>query len=110
MSFRIDPGKITLYLLTFDPNATPAALGKSKFFHGIGHNANNWTMLRNALLQHPHTSSLEATRQNTYGLKPLCRCLLPASPNEGTYCIRTVCQERNGDYWLSTAYPQEIGQ
>ena len=110
MSFRIDPAKITLYLLTIDPNATPEALGKSKFFRHIGYNANNWTMLRDALLQHPHTSSLEATQQNRYGQKLVYRCSMSVAPNGGTYCIRSVWQERNGEHWFSTAYPQSVGQ
>ena len=110
MSFRIDPAKIILYLLTTDPNAAPEALGKSKFFHSIGYDANNWTMLRDALLQHPHTSSLEAARRNKHGQKLLYRCSMPVAPNGGTYCIRSVWQERNAGYWLSTAYPQKVGQ
>jgi hypothetical protein len=105
MQFLIDPLKITNYLLTQSQQADPAAIGKSKFFRGIGYTLKNWTVLREALLQHPTTASLERTVTEPRR-KRVYRCSLPTAPNGEVYCIRTVWAERDGAHWFITAYPQ----
>ncbi len=110
LAFHIHPEKITRYLLTTSPAATPEARGKSRFFQGIGYTPDNWTALRDALLQHPQTSSLEDVKQNKHGRQLLFRCSMPVAPNGGTYCLRSVWQEREDRYWFSTAYAQAVAR
>jgi hypothetical protein len=104
MAFRIDPSKILNYLFS---DRTPEAASKNRFFRTIGFDPADWKALESVLLRHPLTSRLEdKDYSSSYGTKHIYRCAMPPAPNGKTYCIRTVWQERGGDFWFVTAYPQ----
>lgn len=101
-SFRIDPRKITHYLLR-DDHLTGG--GKSRFFRAFGFSADDWEMLRIALLAHPRVAELvDEDETSRFGIKRVYRCNLP-SPDSRNPCILSVWQQRDGDWHLVTAYP-----
>jgi hypothetical protein len=104
MEFRIDPSKILNYLFS---DRTPESASKNRFFRAIGFDPADWKALKSVLLRRPITSQLEdKDYSSAYATKHVYRCDMPAAPNDKTYCIRTVWQERGGAFWFVTAYPR----
>ena len=100
--WRVDPRKIRDYLLN-RRSATGAA--KSRFFESNGFTRGAPEAFRAALVAHPLTATLEEVdASSSYGDKHIFRCAI-ASPDGRNPCIRTVWQQRDGDFWLVTAYP-----
>ena len=105
MAFRIDPSKITDYLFS---DRTRKSAAKNRWFRRVGFHPDSWQVLEQALLQHPVMARLEKTESSPFGQKLTFLCTGLVAPTGKTYCIRSVWQEREGDPWFVTAYPQDL--
>ncbi len=100
--WRVDRRKILDYLLN-DASETGAA--KARFFQSAAYTRERWRALHDALCAHPNNASLQAVDTGSpYGAKHVFRCAI-TTPDRRNPCIRTVWQERDGGFWLVTAYP-----
>ena len=100
--WRLDRRKILNYLLS---NSSRSGADKSRFVRSFGFRPHQWEGMRDALVAHPRTASLQdIDTTSTYGTKYVYRCRI-ITPDARNPCILTVRQYREGDYWLVTAYP-----
>ncbi|HEX9488978.1 MAG TPA: hypothetical protein VF930_01760 [Stellaceae bacterium] len=102
-SWRIDPNKITRYLL--HSASTTGGATKATFFMAFGFTPANWQVLHDALIEHASTAYLDNIDSSSpYGPKEVYRCGI-RSPDGRNPCICSVWQHRHGDWWFITAYP-----
>ena len=63
--------------------------GRAEFFFAIGFSQQRWETLKDALLAHPTTNTVERATQTEFGTRYRVRCNLE-SPNGRNPCIVTV--------------------
>ncbi len=94
--------KVRDYLLDF---RHPQNGGKAAFFEAFGFDAEQWNVMRDALIGHAMINHIAQTLRSGHGTKHLVRCSI-ATPDGRNPCITTVwIIEGNRPPRLVTAYP-----
>jgi hypothetical protein len=99
----VEEEKLRSYLLS---EIHPAGRAKAAFFRAFGFRARSWRRLRDALLEHGHTSSIVAAAETEFGRKYILEGPLMA-PDGRRPTIRAVWFVASGEAVprLVTAYP-----
>jgi filamentous hemagglutinin len=103
---RVDPAKITRYLLDGDH---PDNGGKAAFFLSFGFAPERWELLAQALIEHQSTNPTARTVEVAWGRMLTVECSM-MSPDGRNPCIRSVWADDSEGRPLVTAYPPPRSQ
>jgi len=82
----VDEAKICDYLLS---DTHPVGRFKARVFRSLGYTAESWTRLRDDLLHHGQTGSVQRIEMGAYGMKVVISATLKG-PNGASRPFRTV--------------------
>lgn len=83
---RIDPAKVTDYLLNSDH---PMGGAKAKFFMSVGFSSTRVEEFASALREHAAQNKIADVNPHPYGVKTVVDCFM-TTPSGKPYCIRSV--------------------
>jgi len=100
----VDEAKICDYLLS---DTHPVGRFKVRVFRSLGYTAVSWTRLRDDLLQHGQTGTVERIESSAYGTKVVISATLKG-PNGSASPFRTVwlIPDHSSQPRLVTAFPE----
>lgn len=100
----VDEAKICDYLLS---DTHPVGRFKARVFRSLGYTAESWTRLRDDLLHHGQTGSVQRIERSAYGIKVVISATLK-SPDGSAKPFRTVwfIPEHSSQAKLVTAFPE----
>lgn len=99
---NVEESKVRDYLLN---SGHPQNGGKSRYFRAFGFEAQQWVVMRDALIDHAMVNHLAGTSRSYHGTKHTVRCFIP-TPDGRNPCITTVwIIDGDRPPRLVTAYP-----
>jgi hypothetical protein len=100
----VDEGKICDYLLS---DTHPVGRFKARVFRSLGYTVESWRRLRDDLLHHGQTGTVQRIETSAYGMKVVISATLKG-PNGAFRPFRTVwlIQDQSTQPRLVTAFPE----
>lgn len=99
---NVEESKVRGYLLN---SGHPQNGGKSAYFRAFGFQAEQWFVMREALIDHAMVNDLMATSRSPHGTKHTVRCSI-RTPDGRNPCITTVwIADGDRPPRLVTSYP-----
>ena len=102
----VDEAKICDYLLS---DTHPVGCFKARVFRSLGYTVESWRRLRDDLLYHGQTGTVQRIEMSAYGMKVVIRATLKG-PNGASRPFRTVwlVHDQSKQPRLVTAFPESV--